>query len=106
MDKLTKNIGFGMGLEFRDSSLVLNAKNTHTVKSSMVFNVCVAISGLENPAASSEKGRTYALQVRQGVKGGGCPSMVGVLVPPQVHGSMGNEQCVQGKAVQRQQLTS
>jgi nucleosome binding factor SPN SPT16 subunit len=64
VDKLTKNIGFGMGLEFRDSSMVLNAKNTHTVKSSMVFNVCVAVSGLDNPAASSDKGRTYALQVR------------------------------------------
>lgn len=39
--KLTKNVGFGMGLEFRDSTAVLNLKNQGEVKAGMVFNVMV-----------------------------------------------------------------
>jgi nucleosome binding factor SPN SPT16 subunit len=39
--KLTKNVGFGTGLEFRDSTAVLNLKNQGEVKAGMVFNVMV-----------------------------------------------------------------
>lgn len=56
-----------MGLEFRESSNILSAKNEATVRPGMVFNVCVAVSGLDNPAAKDAKGKVYALQVRCGV---------------------------------------
>ncbi len=45
---LTKNAGFGMGIEFRDSSLVLNAKNEAKVQETMVFNVSVGVQNVED----------------------------------------------------------
>lgn len=63
VDKLSKSVGFGMGLEFRESANVLNAKNEGVVRSGMVFNVCVGISGLENAQAESAKGKVYAMQL-------------------------------------------
>ena len=41
VDKLTKNLGFVTGIEFREGSLLLNAKTTATVEKGMVFNVNV-----------------------------------------------------------------
>lgn len=63
VERLSKNIGFGMGLEFRESATVLNAKNTTAIKAGMVFNVCLGVAGLENPDATDPKLKTYALQV-------------------------------------------
>ena len=40
-EKLAKNVGFGIGLEFRESSCLLNAKNATLVKAGMAFNVTV-----------------------------------------------------------------
>ena len=37
---------FQMGLEFRDSSYLLNAKNTRILKSSMVFNLALGFQNL------------------------------------------------------------
>ena len=34
-------MGFGMGLEFRESANMLNAKNDRKVQAGMVFNVVV-----------------------------------------------------------------
>ena len=39
VDKLTKNAGFGMGLEFRESANVLSADSQVPVRAGMVFNV-------------------------------------------------------------------
>ncbi|GKV39651.1 hypothetical protein SLEP1_g47392 [Rubroshorea leprosula] len=50
---LTKSAGTGMGLEFRESGLNLNAKNDRMVKAGMVFNVSLGFQnlkcGTENP---------------------------------------------------------
>lgn len=53
VSKLTKNFGFGTGLEFRDSTMPLSAKNTKTVKTGMVFNVTVGFQGI--PLSSDDK---------------------------------------------------
>lgn len=45
---LTKNVGFGMGIEFRDSTFILNAKNENKVQKSMVFNVVVGVQNLKD----------------------------------------------------------
>ena len=42
---LTRNCGFGMAIEFRNSMFVLNGKNQRVVRAGMIFNVSV---GLEN----------------------------------------------------------
>lgn len=46
---LTKNVGFGMGIEFRDSALVLNGKNETKVEKSMIFNVAVGVQNIKDP---------------------------------------------------------
>ncbi|CAN8065323.1 unnamed protein product [Agarophyton chilense] len=46
---MTKNVGFGMGIEFRDSSFVLNAKNETKVEKGMVFNVSVGVQNVLDP---------------------------------------------------------
>lgn len=40
---LTKNVGFGVGLEFRESSSLLNSSNTGTIKAGMTFNLAVGV---------------------------------------------------------------
>ena len=64
MPKLAKNVGFGTGLELRESRLQLTATNDTLVAPRMVFNVCVGVSGLSNPDAAEERDRTFAIQVR------------------------------------------
>ncbi|CDF41067.1 unnamed protein product [Chondrus crispus] len=44
-----KNVGFGMGIEFRDSAHVLNVKNENKVKKGMVYNVSVGVQDLKDP---------------------------------------------------------
>uniref|UniRef100_A0A2P2QKX5 FACT complex subunit n=1 Tax=Rhizophora mucronata TaxID=61149 RepID=A0A2P2QKX5_RHIMU len=45
---LTKSAGTGMGLEFRESGLNINAKNIRLVKPRMVFNVSLGFQNLQN----------------------------------------------------------
>ncbi|XP_063704152.1 FACT complex subunit spt16 [Culicoides brevitarsis] len=61
IDKLTKTYGFGMGIEFRENSLVIGPKCSAIVQKGMIFNVNVGISGIENKEASDKEGKTYAL---------------------------------------------
>jgi nucleosome binding factor SPN SPT16 subunit len=44
---LTKSAGTGIGLEFRESGLNLNAKNDRVVKTGMVFNVSLGFQNLQ-----------------------------------------------------------
>lgn len=55
---LGKNVGFGTGIEYRDSTHVLNAKNETLVQEGMVFNVAVGCSNLTD----SQNGN-YALML-------------------------------------------
>ncbi|KAL3130646.1 hypothetical protein ABBQ38_008037 [Trebouxia sp. C0009 RCD-2024] len=61
VEHLPKNIGFGMGLEFRESINLLKAGNERKVAAGMVFNVAVGASGLE--VQVNGKTRAYALMV-------------------------------------------
>ena len=55
MEKLSKNLGFGMGLEFRESSNMITSKNEGVVRAGMVFNVCIGVQGLENVETKDPK---------------------------------------------------
>lgn len=59
--KMTKNVGFATGIEFREGSLQLNAKNETRVRPGMTFNVSVGLEGLEDKEATDKRGQTYAL---------------------------------------------
>lgn len=63
VDKLTKNLGFVMGIEFREGSLLIAPKSNSVMKKGMVFNVSVGFSGLENKSATDDEGKKYALFV-------------------------------------------
>ena len=60
VEKLSKNLGFGMGLEFRESALMLTPKNEGVVRAGMVFNVCIGVQGLENPETKDPKKKVRA----------------------------------------------
>ncbi len=61
VDSLTKLFGFGMGIEFRESSIIIGPKCNAIVKKGMVFNVYVGLSPLTNKDATDREGKTYAL---------------------------------------------
>ncbi|XP_011506488.1 PREDICTED: FACT complex subunit spt16 isoform X2 [Ceratosolen solmsi marchali] len=63
VDHLTKSFGFAMGIEFRESSMVLGPKTNIFAKKGMVFNVNVGLSNLTNPEATDKEAKTYALFV-------------------------------------------
>lgn len=60
-EKLTKNFGFAMGIEFREGSLSIAPNCDAIVKKGMVFNVNVGFTNLINKDASDSKGKDVAL---------------------------------------------
>lgn len=56
----TKNAGWLTGLEFRDSTLVLNEKNERQIRTGQVFSLTIGFSKLNNPNGSSST-KSYAL---------------------------------------------
>lgn len=59
--KLTKNLGFAMGIEFREGSLVLNAKNQYKLKKGMVLSVSLGFADLVNKEGKKDEQKKYAL---------------------------------------------
>ncbi|KAF3837315.1 hypothetical protein F7725_004779 [Dissostichus mawsoni] len=59
--KLTKNLGFAMGIEFREGSLVLNAKNQYKLKKGMVLSISLGFADLVNKEAKKDEQKKYAL---------------------------------------------
>ncbi|KAM7259484.1 hypothetical protein ACFE04_015225 [Oxalis oulophora] len=58
----TKSAGTGIGLEFRESGLNLNAKNDKVVKANMVFNVSVGFQNIPNENKNPKK-QKYSLLI-------------------------------------------
>merc|ERR1712223_904735 len=63
VDNLTKNFGFGMGIEFREGSLTIASNCDAVVKKGMIFNVNIGFTGLVNKDSSDSKGKDVALFV-------------------------------------------
>ncbi|CAK1552562.1 unnamed protein product [Leptosia nina] len=61
VDNLTKTFGFAMGIEFRESSIVIGPKTSIVAKKGMVFNINIGLANLSNKTASDKEGKTYAL---------------------------------------------
>ncbi|KAG5651278.1 hypothetical protein H0H81_009221 [Sphagnurus paluster] len=53
-----KNVGFGMGIEFRDSAYLLSAKNGRSLKTDMIVNLGLGFSDLVDGS-----GKKYSLHV-------------------------------------------
>ncbi|KAH0890425.1 hypothetical protein HID58_052854, partial [Brassica napus] len=61
VDKLTKSAGTGIGLEFRESGLNINAKNDKVLRSEMAFNVSLGFQNLECEEESRSKNKKFSL---------------------------------------------
>ncbi|CAN8308167.1 unnamed protein product [Cochlearia groenlandica] len=61
VDKLTKSAGTGIGLEFRESGLNINAKNDKVLKPNMAFNVSLGFQNLECESESRSKNKKFSL---------------------------------------------
>ena len=56
-----RNVGHGIGIEFRDSSMVLNAKNARTLKTGMTLTIIVGFNNIENKQSKDPSNKTYSL---------------------------------------------
>merc|ERR1719245_1797881 len=61
VDKINKNFGFAMGIEFREGCLVIGPNCDLKAKKGMVFNVNVGVTGIAQKGAKDSKGKTVAL---------------------------------------------
>lgn len=60
-DKINKNFGFAMGIEFREAGLVIGPNCDFKAKKGMVFNINVGVTGITNKEAKDSKGKNVAL---------------------------------------------
>lgn len=64
-----KSVGAGVGIEARDNTLVLNAKNTRVLRDGMTFTVTTGFTNLQNSQASDQnRDSTYALMLSDTVR--------------------------------------
>ena len=63
-----KNIGGGIGFETRDTTLLINAKNTRQLKDGMTLNVSPGFTDLENPKPKDKKEKTYTLALSDTIR--------------------------------------
>ncbi|EEU45040.1 FACT complex protein [Fusarium vanettenii 77-13-4] len=56
-----KNVGWGIGLENKDPTLVLNAKNQRTLKDGMTLIINTGFQDIENPQPQDKHSKVYAL---------------------------------------------
>ncbi|KAF2861548.1 FACT complex protein [Piedraia hortae CBS 480.64] len=61
VEKFLHSVGAAIGIETRDSTFVLNAKNSRVLKDGMTFSVTTGFSDLENPKPQDKKDSKYSL---------------------------------------------
>lgn len=59
--KFPKNIGSGIGIDFRDTSLILNAKNNRKLAEGMTLNISLGFQDLDNPKGKTARAKVYSL---------------------------------------------
>lgn len=63
-----KNVGWGVGLENRDATLVLNAKNQRTLKDGMTLIINTGFQDIDNPQPQDKSSKTYSLVLNDTVR--------------------------------------
>ncbi|KAL8419071.1 hypothetical protein RB594_002321 [Gaeumannomyces avenae] len=58
-----KNIGCGIGLEHRDPTMILNAKNSRSLKDGMTLCITSGFSDIENPTPQDKNSKIYSLVI-------------------------------------------
>lgn len=63
-----KNIGGGIGFETRDSTLLVNAKNTRQLKDGTTLNLSPGFTDIPNPDPQDGKSKTYTLSLSDTIR--------------------------------------
>lgn len=63
-----KNVGYGIGLETKDTTLILNGKNGRTLKDGMTLCVTTGFSDIQNPASQDKNNKVYSLVLTDTVR--------------------------------------
>ena len=56
-----KNVGYGIGLESKDPTLVLSAKNSRTLRDGMTLCITTGFSDIQNPDPQDKNSKIYSL---------------------------------------------
>lgn len=65
-----KNIGAGIGIELRDSNMVLNGKNTRTLKNGMTLFISIGFTDIQDPEPKDKKNAIYSMIITDTVRVG------------------------------------
>ncbi|KAL4912206.1 FACT complex subunit spt16 [Aspergillus aurantiobrunneus] len=65
-----KNVGAGIGIELRDSNMVLNGKNNRILKSGMTFSITVGLVDVEEPNLKDKKKNVYSMIITDTIRVG------------------------------------
>lgn len=71
-----KSAGYGIGIETRDSSLALNAKNTTVLRDGMTLSITTGLNDISNPTPQDSKSKTYSLILTDTVRVGGSEGLI------------------------------
>lgn len=63
-----KAVGGGIGIETRDTTLTINAKNARTLKDGMTLCISTGFTDIENPSPQDKKSKTYSLFIADTVR--------------------------------------
>ena len=65
-----KNVGSGIGIELRDSNLLLNGKNNRVLKSGMTLSVTVGITDVKDSDSKSKTKSVYSMVITDTIRVG------------------------------------
>ncbi|GAM87101.1 hypothetical protein ANO11243_051220 [Dothideomycetidae sp. 11243] len=71
-----KSVGYGIGIETRDTQLSLNAKNTTTLRDGMTLSITTGFNDVQNPNPQDGKSKNYSLVITDTVRVGGTEGLV------------------------------
>jgi nucleosome binding factor SPN SPT16 subunit len=63
-----KNVGAGIGIETRDTTLILNAKSNRILKDGMTLCVTTGFNDIENPNPQDKKSKVYSMVLSDTVR--------------------------------------
>ena len=66
--RFVRNVGAGIGIETRDSTLLLSGKNTRTLKDGMTLCITTGFNDIENPDTKDKKSSVYSLVLSDTVR--------------------------------------
>ena len=63
-----KSVGAAIGIELKDSNLVLNGKNARTLKDGMTLSITTSLTDLANDKAQDGRGKNYSLVITDTIR--------------------------------------